>query len=131
MRVSLVLDLLDHQIVDVDGIPVGRVDDLDLDLPPDQPDRRPGAAGVPRVTGLVMGAEALGHRIGGTSGRIMAATAARLRATGTGAPVLAVALVDQVRPLLRLTVREPDLPGVAGLEKWLRDHVIARRKGGR
>jgi sporulation protein YlmC with PRC-barrel domain len=124
MRVSLVLDLLDNQVVDADGVPLGRVDDLEVELPPETGTAE-GVA-VPQVTGIVTGSEALGHRIGGVAGRVMSSVSSRLRETGTGPPVIGVSSVRAVRPMLRLTERGPDLPEVAGLEKWLRRHLVDR-----
>lgn len=123
MRVSVVLDLLDNQVVDSEGVPLGRVDDLELCLPVD--------VGAPsderaRVTAVVIGAAALGRRLGGITGRVMTASAERLRPAGSHGPTVEVSAVRVVRPLLRLTVAGPALPGVAGLEKWLRRHVVER-----
>lgn len=134
MRVSLVLDLLDNQVVDADGVPLGRIDDLEVALPAsdgggsgeggDDPGTARGP--VPQVVAIVTGAEVLGTRVGGVVGRLMSGTARRLRDPEVGSPHLDVALVRAVRPLVRLTAREPELPQVAGLEKWLRRHVVAR-----
>ena len=52
--------LLDRQIVDIDGEPVGKVDDVELTLDP--------ATGRLRVTALLSGQQVLGERIGGRVG---------------------------------------------------------------
>ncbi len=126
---SLVLDLLDNQVVDGDGLPIGRVDDVEIDV---------AAGGPPTVTGLLVGAEALGLRIGGLTGTLMHTTAARLRPAygqGSGAhsgpPSVPVALVGELRPLVRLRVPLASLPGFAGLERWLAAHVVGPLTGAR
>jgi hypothetical protein len=125
MRLSVNLDLIDHQVVDANELPIGRVDDLEVDLPADD------SGGEPEVTGLVVGVEAAGHRIGGRVGAVVSSTSARLRDhVDSGTPVLDVGLVEQVRPFVVLSEPFPSLPGVAGLEHWLRRHVMAPGSGG-
>lgn len=115
--------LLDEQIVDAGDLPIGRVDDVELELPPD--------GGPPRVTALLTGAEALGTRLGGEAGELMAAVAARLRhGSADHGPVrLDPSLATQLEPMIELRVRMADLPEVAGLERWLADHFVARLPG--
>jgi hypothetical protein len=115
--------LLDAQIVDADDLPIGRIDDIELAVPPD------GAP--PRVEALLTGVEALGPRIGGTLGRLMTAVAARLRLReGPDGPTkIDPSLVSEVEPLVKLAVPHSDLPDVAGLERWLARHFVARLPG--
>ena len=113
---SLRLDLLDRQIVDADDIPVGRADDLEIDV----------RDGVPQVTALLTGAQAIGERIGGRRGRLMARVARRLRAP-QDQPGPAAIPIDAVEEIdLEITLRLPlrDIPHVAGLEHWLARHLI-------
>lgn len=120
-HVSLRFALLDNDMIDAEGRPIGRVDDVQLQT-------APGAA---RVTALLTGAEALGQRLGGGSGRLMASTAARLRANGEppGPAAIPVGHVERLEPLVALSVRLADLPHVAGLERWLAHHVIENIRG--
>jgi hypothetical protein len=67
--VSARIALLDNQLVDAGRRPIGRVDDLELAL----------ENGTLRVDSILIGAQALGERLGGTIGRGMAALAARFR----------------------------------------------------
>jgi sporulation protein YlmC with PRC-barrel domain len=110
--------LLDRQIVDRDGQLVGKVDDVELS------DGDP-----PRVTALLLGPWALGERMGGWLGGVIAGTAARLH--GTRGPYRAripYEQVDHVDTMIHLRIRRELLPEPA-LEEWLRDHVIARIPG--
>ena len=106
------------QIVDADNRPVGRVDDVLLTIP-DNGD-------PPEVTGLLTGAQALGERLGGLTGRLTAAVASRLR---TGEPhaqpttIRATAVGDH-SDLVHLNVPISALPHLAGLERWLGTHLI-------
>lgn len=120
MRLSVNLDLLDNQVVDGHRLPIGRVDDLEISLPED------GSGGEPTITGLVLGTEAVGHRVGGRVGQLVTSVSARLRDHAeSGPPTVGVELVEQVRPVLVLTESFPALVQVAGLEHWLRRHVLA------
>jgi hypothetical protein len=115
--------LLDHQVVDGDGLPLGRVDDLEITV---------GRAGEPpAVTALLIGQQALGGRLGGQTGALLAGSAARLRgaAEPAGPTRVATGLVTATQPLVRLTVPLAELPGVAGLERWLAEHVVSRLTG--
>ena len=79
-RLLLGRQLLDHQIVDRNGVLAGKVDDVELTLP-DPDDAAAGAgAGPPRpvVTALLSGNGALANRLGGRIGRLAGALSRRL-----------------------------------------------------
>ena len=111
--------LLDRQIVDRDGLMIGNVDDVELELDD----------GVPVVTALLVGQRVLGQRIGGLIGRWLDSLACRLSATPDPPPIRipyddVAAVGSEIR--LRVTrdqVAEPPL------ETWLREHVIERLPG--
>jgi hypothetical protein len=110
------LHLLDRQVLDVDGIPIAVVDDLELsevpvghEIPIDTP--------PPVITALLSGA-ALATRIFG--GR---PPESRMQRTPW------VAVVD-IGIVIRLGVRR-DALDLAWTERWVRDHVIGRIPGGR
>jgi predicted short-subunit dehydrogenase-like oxidoreductase (DUF2520 family) len=120
---SLRFTLLDQQIVDAENRPVGRVDDVLLQVPDD--------GGPPALTHLLTGAQALGDRLGGVTGRVLARVAARLRPPGspvgpTGVPI---EMVGDHQDLVHLTVPIRDLPEVAGLERWLADQLVSHVPG--
>ena len=119
---SLRFDFLDRQIVDADGLPVGRVEDVEL--------AQSGAA-PPRVTALLTGIEALGERMDGALGGALARTAARLRepASDEGPTRIDVDLVESAGPKIELTVPHDEIPHVAGLERWVSERVVGRIPG--
>lgn len=117
---GLVLDaqlhLLDRQMLDVDGVPVTTVDDVELSGPPsDEP--IPEGAPTPHITALLTG-PVLGTRIFG--GRPPSSRLIRI-------PWEAVAGVDTV---VQLGVRSDSLDA-SWVERWLRNHVIGKIPGGR
>lgn len=103
------LHLLDRQVLDVDGVPVTTVDDVEL---------VDGAAGAPpRVAALLSGSILNTRLLGGHQpesrwGRV---------------PWSAVADVGVV---ISLSVPGADLD-VTWTERWIRDHLIGRIPGGR
>jgi hypothetical protein len=115
---ELVLRLLDHQLVGIDGELVGNVDDLLLE-------ERPNGL---FVTGLLSGPPALARRQGGLGERWIDAIWRRLRPE-QDPPVEAIALNAVTRldsavhldeDATRVLIRS-DL-----LEEWLREHVVSR-----
>jgi len=118
---SLSALLLDRQIFDVDGVAVGKVDDIEFS----QCD-----GGRPVLTAILCGPLALGPRIGGRAGRWWAGIARRYRRDGTDYPNrIPMHQVDGVdRRELRLTVSR-DVLDADRLRDWVRDHIIGRIPG--
>lgn len=110
--------LLDQQIVDSEHRALGRVDDLEL--------RVPAGGGEPEIVAVLTGAQALGQRLGGATGRLMAAVARRIRGGDRPTDPVSVPtdLIDNHGDLVSLTVPVRDLPQVAGLERWLARHLL-------
>lgn len=122
-HLSLRIGLLDMQVVDSNRLPIGRVDDLELELP---------AGGArPRVVALLTGAQALGERLRGIAGRSMAGAARRLRGPDApdGPASISTAIVDGVGAFVRLGVPLAELEDVARLERWLAEHVVEPAPG--
>lgn len=119
MPVLVGFDLLDRQIVDSDGIPVGKVDDVEFTVDDD---------GRPRVSALLTGQQALGARVGGTLGRWITAVAARLDIERRGPRRVPYRLVSEVDSAVRLRVRR-ELLAEPPLEAWLNTHLIGRIPG--
>src|SRR4051794_13877827 len=112
--------LLDRQIVTVEGRPVGKVDDLELDLTD---------PGTPFVTGLLTGQIALAARFSGRRSVWVRAISQRLRPSDDVAPRrIDLRLVQSVGATITLTVPHGDVPP-ADLEAWLSEHFISRIPG--
>jgi hypothetical protein len=120
--VSVRFTLLDQQLVDSEGLPFGRIDDLDLTFPEDGP---------PAVAALLTGTQALGDRLGGRGGRWLAAISARFRPPSGRARATRIdaELIAELEPLVRLSAPLRDLADVACLERWLASHAIAPLPG--
>ena len=113
-----VLDLLDRHVVDADDEPIGKVDDVELEL----------ETGTLHVRALLVGPHALGARLGGRIGRWLSGTAKRL--SGTSDPIrLPLDVVDEMGVLIKLSVRAEEIERIHGVEHWLRDRFIARIPG--
>jgi hypothetical protein len=114
--------LLDRQIFDVAGEPVGRVDDLELTEPED--------GGPPVLTALLCGPTALGPRIGGRIGTWWLSVGRRLRARDdpypNRIPITKVVMVE--RTGITLTVSR-DVLDTDRLRDWARDKIVARIPG--
>ncbi|MFG2058042.1 hypothetical protein ACGFI9_28865 [Micromonospora sp. NPDC048930] len=120
MRIQLAKQMLDRQIVDVDGRLVGRVDDIAFAV---------DAEGFPYVDCLLTGQGALGERIGGRVGRVLVAIANRFTDEPPVAPLrIPLALVAHLDSAVRLRCPAADLPP-APVEVWLRRHLVDRIPG--
>ena len=109
------LSLLDRQVLDLDGEPVGVVDDLELDDP--GPGVVEPGTEAPAVRALVHGPIVLERIFGGRRPDAHLLRIGWDTVAGLGSAVeLAVPASDLPRPWL---------------EGWLRDRVIARIPGGR
>ncbi|MEU4481377.1 hypothetical protein AB0F68_25440 [Micromonospora sp. NPDC023966] len=120
MRIQLAKQLLDRQIVDVDGRLVGRVDDIALAIDEE---------GYPYVDCLLSGQAALGQRIGGWIGRLLVAVADRFTDDPPVPPLrIPLTQIDRVDSVVRLRCPAADLPP-SPVESWLRRHLIDRIPG--
>jgi hypothetical protein len=123
MALLVAFDLLDRQIVDRDGTPVGKVDDVEFG-----PLGSSGSGGGPVIVALLTGQRALGPRFGGALGRWMTAVATRLDVDRLGPRRIPYDLVSDVDSAVHLSVKRELLPEPA-LETWLNDHLIGRIPG--
>nr|BFE58048.1 hypothetical protein GCM10020063_025740 [Dactylosporangium thailandense] len=120
MPLLIGFDLLDRQIVDLAGEPVGKVDDLELTLGPD---------GVPRIAALLVGPQALGRRLGGRLGGWVSSVAGRLYPAENPDPMrIPWSVVARTDSAVHLSLRRELLTEPA-LEEWLREHLIGRIPG--
>ena len=115
------LELLDRQMIDVDGRMAGNVDDLELTLPPE--------GGAPFVTAVVGGPGARARRIGGRIGNTIAKVHERLQESGIEGPArISFGTVTSVGSDVRLAVSRHDLE-IYRFERWTRDTIIAKIPG--
>ncbi|MEU5943666.1 hypothetical protein ABZ807_31955 [Micromonospora sp. NPDC047548] len=120
MRLQLGRQLLDRQIVDSDGLLVGKVDDVEFGVDAD---------GIPYVAFLLTGQVALAQRIGGWIGRLMVAVADRLTDDPPMRPHrIPFTQVARIDSAVRLRTRADELPWPPA-EAWLRRHLIDRIPG--
>lgn len=118
------LRLLDRQILDRDGSAVGKVDDLELDLPDSPEDGAP-----PEVSALLCGPAALGPRLAGRLGRWWEQILRRAEPDEPEPARIAMTDVAEIGTAVRLRTPAPDTTGA--IDDWLRDNVIAKIPGGR
>ncbi|WP_327010162.1 hypothetical protein OHA72_24715 [Dactylosporangium sp. NBC_01737] len=112
-------ELLDRQIVDLAGEPIGKVDDVELTV----------VAGAPHVAALLSGPQALGRRLGGRLGTWISGVAGRVHPAEHPDPLrIPWDLVASHDSAVKLTVRR-ELLAAPLLEEWLRDHVVGRIPG--
>ncbi|WP_422752247.1 hypothetical protein [Micromonospora sp. WMMD708] len=119
MRVQLGRQVLDRQIVDADGVLLGKVDDVEFAI-----DER----GVPYVAYLLTGQGALGRRIGGRVGRLLVALADRFAEEASAPLRIPLRQVARIDSAVRLRARADELPRPP-VETWLRRHLIDRIPG--
>lgn len=121
-QVWAVLELLDRQLVDRDGRLVGKVDDVDFDVPDD-----PG--GLPQVSALLAGLGALANHIGGDTGAALAAAERRLAERRDRHPSrVDIAIVREIGAAIELDAHGDDLDTNRG-ERWVRDVLIDKIPG--
>lgn len=116
--------LLDRQLLDVDGLVAGMVDDLEFSDP------RPGES--PVLVGLLCGRAALGLRIGGRLGVWWSAIALRLRGPRDRATILIPVEVVGGHHLSGLQLRtERGTADTQMLADWTRKKIVQRIPGSR
>jgi hypothetical protein len=114
--------LLDRELIDCNGMPAGRVDDLELSDP------EPGEP--PVLTALLCGPTAFGPRLGGRLGTWWQAVGRRLRPVADSYPNrIDSELIDHVDRLeiTLLTAREH--LGSYRFRRWTEEKIIGRIPG--
>ena len=113
------LQLLDRQILDVNGEMAGNVDDLELTFPDE-------GTGPPIVTAILAGPGALARRIGGRLGSWIESVHARLHPHPNPGPArIPFGVVKGFNAAVEVTVPRSDLE-VDRIEKWVRDTIISK-----
>jgi hypothetical protein len=120
-RIWAALELLDHQIVDVDGRLAGKVDDLEFANGEDP-------ATPPELTAVCSGLGALAGQIGGDLGAWLRAIEVRLAPSERHSGRIATALVGGIGEHVEVTVAREALPSNRA-EAWARDVVVSKIPG--
>ncbi len=115
------LGLLDRQVLDLNGEPVGKVDDVELSH------GSPGEE-APTITALLLGPTAYGKRIGGRLGASISGAGQRL-SHGDGPIRIPIELVKEIDVSVMLAVEVGELSRLEDVDAWLREHFIARIPG--
>jgi hypothetical protein len=115
-------ELLDHLLIDRDGLLCGNVDDVELEIPDD--------GGPPVVTALLNGPGVLSNRIGGRLAEALGELHRRLHPSLDGAARIEWCHVRQIDSAVHLSVSREELDGGV-FEAWCRDHIVERIPGDR
>jgi sporulation protein YlmC with PRC-barrel domain len=119
---DLRLRVLDHQVVDPDGGMVCKVDDVGFEQGPD---------GTWHVAELLSGPQALGPRLPGRLGRWVSSVGRRLSVYPDARPPrIPWRRVREVGSSVVVDGRRDELD-MAGLEDWVREHLIDPLPGSR
>jgi sporulation protein YlmC with PRC-barrel domain len=115
------LELLDLQILDIEGRMAGNVDDLELTFPKE--------GGAPYVTAILAGPGALAGRLGGRMGLWLESVHQRLHPHESPSPArIPFGVVKTIGNHVELTVPRKELE-VTRFEDWVRDRIISRIPG--
>lgn len=118
---DVALSLLDRQILDRDGTPIGKVDDIALHWDGERP----------VITDLLVGPGAWSGRMPGLFGRMVHGTWLRLHPREDPQPLrIPLTEVQRLDSAVHLRLRRDDL-GIAGPEAWMRRHVVEKLPGSR
>jgi len=111
------LHLLDRQMVDRDGVSVGKVDDLAFRLPD-----APGE--LPVVTHILCGQAALAHRISPRLGRLVERLRRLIHPVPDPGPAsISFGAVTDIRTDIHLAIDRREAPTIA-VDRWLAVHVL-------
>jgi hypothetical protein len=117
------LQLLDRQLIDVDGLLAGKVDDLELEFRDPDDD-------LPVVVSILSGPDALAGRVGGRFGRWIGVLHRRLHEAHPDAARVPFELVSRIREEVELRTSRSELESNRS-EKWARDVVVSKIPGAR
>jgi sporulation protein YlmC with PRC-barrel domain len=113
-------DLLDLQILDRDGRPVGRVDDVELD---------DSGGGPPVVVALLCGAPALAYRFRGWLGAVIRGIYVRLHDDRDPSPLrIPIEHVRHINSRVDLQISADEL-GIGRFDRWIVDNLLGRIPG--
>jgi hypothetical protein len=114
--------LLDRQVVDRHGVPVAKVDDLEL-TPSDDAD------GLPILTDILCGQAALAGRFDRRLGRALEGLRRVIDPTDEPGPArIGFGVVTTIGPEIGLSVDGEEL-AVTVVDRWLAEHVLSHLPG--
>jgi hypothetical protein len=119
MDIAVVRDLLDKQLVDREGEPLGRVDGIVMTWTADAP---------PRITQFELGARTLAQRLPRPFRGILAWLAHRLTARGDDPYRIDVSRIIHLGLEIKIDI-DGKRSAARESERWVRDHIIARIPG--
>jgi len=119
MDIALVRDLLDKQLVDREGEPLGRVDGIVMSYSADAP---------PRITHLELGAQTLARRLPSPFRRILAWLGRRLSPRGSQPYRIEADRIIQLGRVIKIDI-DGTRSAARETERWVRDHIISRIPG--
>jgi len=113
-------ELMDHQIVTLEGRMVGKVDDLEIDLTSDPP----------VVGAILMGPQARGPRYPGLFGRFVVSVHKRMHEDPDPQPYrIPASHITDISTAVEVAHEVP--AAERGLDLWVREQFIARIPGSR
>jgi sporulation protein YlmC with PRC-barrel domain len=115
------LQLLDRQVIDVNGLMAGKVDDLELEFSSEP-------HGPPRVAAILLGPGALASRIGGRLGTSIAAVYGRVAEEEPHPNEISFGVVKRIDNHVELVLPRAEL-GIMGLEEWVWTRIISKIPG--
>jgi sporulation protein YlmC with PRC-barrel domain len=119
MDIAIVRDLLDKQLVDRDGEPLGRVDGIVMAYTADGP---------PRITHLELGAQTLAQRLPQPFRGALGWLARRLTPRGDTPYRIEASRIMQLGRKIKIDI-DGTRSGARDTERWIRDHIITRIPG--
>jgi hypothetical protein len=119
MDIAVVRDLLDKQLVDREGEPLGRVDGIVMAYTADAP---------PRITHFELGARPLAQRLPHPFQGALASLARRLSLRGDQPYRIDVGRIIHLGRTIRIDI-DVTRSAARETERWIRDHIIAHIPG--
>lgn len=119
MEIAVIRDLLDKQLVDREGEPLGRVDGIVMSYSADAP---------PRLTHFEMGAQTLAPRLPRPFQGMLAWLGQRL-SPRSGPPYrIETSRIIQLGRTIKVDI-DGTRSAARETERWVRDHIVARIPG--
>jgi len=119
MEIAIVRDLLDKQLVDREGEPIGRIDGIVMAYTSDAP---------PRITHFELGAQTLARRLPRPFRGALAWLGHRLSPRGGEPYRIEVSRLIHLGREIKVDI-DGSRSAARATERWVRDHIIGRIPG--